>query len=119
MGNYTTQQVADIVGIPYRTLNSWITVGLLNPENKGYGKRPSFWDKAGLSKAYVLAAAKNARERIEELLKDGPDDVTGKYLVIHKSLEGRPDTARICELTEVLSMLEKGRADVVLPLWKV
>ena len=123
----TSETAAEALGVPYRTLMSWVESGLLEPDRvigqyKPGHKRPERrWSRKHLREARVFidlrrrgVPLKTIRKAMDYLRSLGHNPFsTGKFLVIgdpHKP----GSVIKICDSGEVLDLVARGQ--LVLPL---
>lgn len=122
---YTGYQVAELVGVPYRSLMRWVEAGLLNPEGARRGHRnPATWHDKDLHEASVLAACRligfsmqKMRKVMTYLKSVGQNPLSSGEFVCLYTGDGEPaELIKFCESGEVLALVRKP-GQVVLPLW--
>ena len=125
MTTYLAREVAEIHGLPYRTLMHWVEGGLLNPEGARRGHRyATTWHEKDLREASVLAGLRRAGfslqrlgEAVDYLRSIGHNPMsTGEFLVV-RTVEGEPaDVIKFCDTGEVIALLRRP-GQLVFPLW--
>jgi len=125
MTTYLGREVAEIHGIPYRTLMRWAEDGLLNPVGARRGHRyPATWHETDVREASVLAGLRRAgfslqrlREAVDYLRSIGHNPMSsGAFLVVRTS-EGHPaDVIKFCDTGEAIALLRRP-GQLVFPLW--
>jgi len=125
MKTYMAAQVADMVGVPYRTLMDWVAHELLNPLNARSGQRiQTAWRPKDVREASVLANLRRAGFSLQNIkracaylrsLGHNPMS-TGEFIVIRTG-KGEPrDIVKFCDTGEAVALV-KDRGQLVLPLW--
>lgn len=123
---YTAYEVADLLGMPYRTLMSWVEHGLLNPENARRGhRRATIWHATHVREASVLNALRMAGFSLQQLfaardylISLGHNPLsTGDFLVMRGARGNCKDIVKICDTGEAVSLLAQ-RGQLLLPLWR-
>ena len=120
---HTGYEVAEIVGIPYRSLMNWVELSLLNPEGARRGKRwPTTWHDKDLREAAILAACWRAgfsRQklcRVASYLKSVSHNV-GEFIAVKTGKRELAELISFCDVGDVVSLLREGH--IVLPLPRV
>ena len=129
MTTYTSAEVAELAGTPYRTLMRWAAQGLLNPEGahpgRGVGRwQPTTWHAKDVREASILAGLRRAgfslqrlREGIEYLRSIGHNPMsTGEFLAVRDG-DGHPsELIKVCDSGEAIALLQKP-GQMVFRLW--
>jgi hypothetical protein len=123
---YTSDYVAQVAGVPYRTLMRWVQQDLIRPQYYARKNRvPVEWSAKNVREAVILARMRTCRlsmQKIREVLKYlrgiGHNPLsTGDFLVL-MDRDGRPEEViKVCTTGEALKLMGKGRGQLVLPLW--
>lgn len=123
---YTAAEVAEKVGVPYRSLMYWVEHDMLNPTNARRGQRvETVWHTKDVREASVLANLRRAGFSLQQLkeamaylrsLGQNPMS-TGEFIVVTVAGERKPtDIVKFCTTGEAVSLV-KDRGQLVLPLW--
>lgn len=123
---YTTEFVAETLGVPRRTLLHWASEGLLAPAQYERIRRvPVLWSEKNIREASVLVHLRKSRlslQRIRSImaylrgLGHNPMS-TGEFVVLMGS-RGKPsEIVKICTSGEAIALMTKHRGQYMLPLW--
>ena len=114
---YTAYQVAERVGVAYRSLMRWVQRGILNPEGARRGHRnETTWHDKDLREASVLAGCLRAGfsmqkmgKALEYLRGIGHNPMsTGDFLVIRLGNGADPsELVKICDTGEALALVRQ------------
>ncbi len=129
MTTYTSAEVAELAGTPYRTLMRWAAQGLLNPEGahpgRGVGRwQPTTWRDKDVREASILTGLRRAgfslqrlREGIEYLRSIGHNPMsTGAFLAVRDG-DGPPsELIKLCDSGEAIALLQQP-GQMVFRLW--
>lgn len=127
---YTTEHVAELVGVPYSTLAQWAAEGLIDVK-RGRSKRDGYsWTAKHVYEAKVMADMRGLevplqlmRKAMKFLRTRGHNPFsTGTYLVIRRG-SGKGSRRiealiKVCDSGELIEIVGKGRGQYVLPLFE-
>ena len=124
---YTSDIVADAVGIPYRTLMRWVEEGLVIPAIHPKKHRiPVQWSKKNLREVGILGQLRKYKLSLQQIrgimnylreLGDNPFS-SGEFILLLGS-DGLPEElVKIRNGGEALSLMKTHRGQLLLPLWQ-
>lgn len=124
---YTSKQVAEMIGVPYRTIMHWVTDGLIRPAfEQGIERRKKIrFSAKDVREASILAGLRanrlslqQVRESLSYLRSIGHNPMsTGDFLII-QGRDGKPkDLLKFCNSGEVLDIIKGRYGQLVMPLW--
>lgn len=125
---YTSVEVSKMIGVPYRTLMSWIEERLINPacQEGGERRKKIRFAPKDVREASILAGLRanrlsmqQLRESLDYLRSIGHNPMsTGDFLVI-KGRDGKPkDLLKFCTSGEVLDIMKGRYGPLVMSVWK-
>lgn len=126
MGELTSHQVAELIGVKYRTMMDWVENDLLHPEKaragKGPGKNQTAWRAKDLREASVLAACRRAGFTLQEMRRAmgylrslGHNPLSRGSFVALNIGDGDRELVKVCKEGEALALL-RNPGQVLLPL---
>ena len=114
---YRADEVADLVGIPYRSLMRWVQGGILNPEGARRGHRKeTTWHPEDLREASVLVALRRAgfsmqklRRALDWLRSAGHNPMsTGDFIAVRLGNGEHPsELIKICDTGEAMTLIQQ------------
>jgi DNA-binding transcriptional MerR regulator len=123
---YTSDVVAEAVGVPYRTLMRWVEEGLIIPAVHPKKHRvPVQWSEKNLREVDILAQLRKCNLSLQQIrgimtylrkLGDNPFS-SGEFIVL-LGPDGSPqELVKIRNGGEALALMKKHRGQLMLPLW--
>jgi len=110
---YTSQQVAERAGVPYRTLMRWVEQGLIRPVVYGGRGKKTLFSKKDFLEAAILArlrgffSLQQLRQALEYLRSLGHNPLSkGDFLVV-RDVRGERLLLKLCEKGEVIQVIEE------------
>lgn len=123
---YTSDVVADAVGIPYRTLMRWVEEGLVVPAIHPKKHRiPVQWSEKNLREVGILGQLRKCKLSLQQIrgimdylreLGDNPFS-SGEFILL-LGADGLPEElVKIRNGVEAIALMKKHRGQLMLPLW--
>jgi DNA-binding transcriptional MerR regulator len=123
---YSSRDVAQTAGVPYRTLMRWVEAGLLRP--KGYTGRQRVavsWTAKDVREAVILAGLRacqlslqQVRQVLRYLRKIGQNPLSSGTFLVLVNRRGKPhELVKLCDGGQALNLMKNGRGQLMLPLW--
>ena len=123
---YTTEFVADTIGMSRRTLLHWVSEGLIQPVQWENTRRvPVLWSEKNVREASVLLHLRKSRLSLQKIrsimaylrgLGHNPLS-TGEFVVFTGS-KGKPsEIVKICTTGEAIALMKSHRGQLMLPLF--
>ena len=120
--NFTTKEVAELAGVPVRTLSSWVEGGIIRPEGYiGRHRTPIPWTEkevrevcilAQLRKTLSMQSLREAMDYLRDELGHNPLS-TGSFAVIDAK---KKRLVKICGQNEAIEIIGKTQGQLLLPL---
>ncbi len=125
-GTLTTYDVADLTGVPYRTVARWASEGLVTPAGGGRQRIEWVWQPKHVREVSIIHGLRSAGlsmqkvrdcfEYLRRRLGQNPAS-TGRFLVV-RGRTGRPrDLVKLCDSGEAIALLNRRtRGQLVFPI---
>jgi len=111
---YTSRQVAERAGVPYRTLMRWVEQGLIRPAVYGGRGQKTLFSKKDFREVAILArlrgffSLQQLRQALEYLRSLGHNPLSkGDFLVV-RDVRGERLLLKLCDKGEVIKVLEEN-----------
>lgn len=123
---YTSQQVAERAGVPYRTLMRWVEQGLIRPAVYGGRGQKTLFSKKDFREVAILArlrgffSLQQLRQALEYLRTLGHNPLSSGAFAVVRDARGERILAKICNEEEVIELLRKEPGQLrLLPVFDI
>lgn len=110
---YSSQQVAERSGVPYRTLMRWVEQGLIRPAIYGGRGQKTLFSKKNFREVAILArlrgffSLQQLRRALQVLRSLGHNPLSSGDFAVVRDLRGERTLVKICNEDEVIELLRK------------